>query len=116
MTDPPPAEALLLTDEFVKAQIEEHLVDEKYNTILLLDVENLDKKGLEEAEERRREKEPVRPNLPEKKTKTKGSEFFWASFHLLLSCNMCQMYRRELMCIILILRICCNFCISRGYH
>ena len=43
MTDPPPAEALLLTDEFVKAQIMEHLVDEKYNTILLLDVENLDK-------------------------------------------------------------------------
>ena len=60
----------------MKAQIEEHLVDEKYNTILLLDVEKLDKKGLEEAEERRRQKEPVRPNLPEKKTKVKGSEFF----------------------------------------
>ena len=80
VTDPPPAEALLLTDEYVRAQIEEHLVDEKYNRILLLDVEDKDKERFEEAEQRRREKEvvlPTVPDKPDKKSKSKKSEYVY---------------------------------------
>ena len=80
VTDPPPAEALLLTDEYVRAQIEEHLVDEKYNRILLLDVEDKDKERFEQAEERRREKDVVLPTIPgkpDKKSKGKKSEYIY---------------------------------------
>ena len=69
-----------MTDEYVRAQIEEHLVDEKYNRILLLDVENKDKDRFEEAEERRREKEvvlPTIPDKPEKKSQGKKSEYVY---------------------------------------
>ena len=64
--------ALLLTDAYVEAQIEELLGDEKYNIELLLDVDKDDGEHFEEAEKRRREKEFVLPSYHEEKAKGKG--------------------------------------------
>ena len=79
LIDPPPAKALLLTNEYVAAEIEKHLTDDKYNKELLLDIDGDDKEGFEEAEERRKEKEYVPPTVHEEKQKGKGkkkSKFF----------------------------------------
>ena len=64
----PPAQALLLTDDYVRGQIEEHLTDPKYNEILKLDADNQDKDKFEEAEERRHKKVQELPNVTEKTT------------------------------------------------
>ena len=74
LIDPPPAKALLLTNEYVAAEIEKHLTDDKYNKELLLDIDGDDKEGFEEAEERRKEKEYVPPTVHEEKQKGKGKK------------------------------------------
>ena len=66
--DCPPAQALLLTDDYVAAQIEEHLTDPKYNEILRLDVEEKDRDKFDEAEERRTKKAQKLPDVSEKVT------------------------------------------------
>ena len=70
----PPAEALLLTDEYVAQQIEEKLTDEKYNEILVLDVEGKDKERFEQAEERRKNPPVIMPTLTEQKGKGRGKK------------------------------------------
>ncbi|MCG8625969.1 MAG: hypothetical protein MJE68_28730 [Proteobacteria bacterium] len=65
---------MLLTDEYVAQQIEEKLTDEKYNEILVLDVEGKDKERFEEAEERRKNPPVIMPTLSEKKGKGRGKK------------------------------------------
>ena len=65
---------MLLTDEYMAAEIEKHLTDEKYNIELLLDIDGDDADGFAEAEERRREKDYVPPVIHEEKAKGKGKK------------------------------------------
>ena len=72
--DCPPAEALLLTDEYVAQQIGQQLSDDKYKELLVLDVEGKDKERFEEAEERRKNPPVIMPTLSEKKGKGRGKK------------------------------------------
>ena len=55
-------------------QIEEHLTDDKYNRILVLDVEGKDKDRFEQAEERRKNPPVIMPKLSEKKGKGRAKK------------------------------------------
>lgn len=66
LTDPPPAQALLLTDNLLRDKIEKLLTDDKYTQKLKLVVEEIDEEKLREAEKRRRERDYVVPNLVQK--------------------------------------------------
>ena len=67
ISDPPPAEAVLLTESVVEQRIEEFLSEEKYTEILKLVVEEKDKDKLREAEQRRKDRDYVLPTLSEEK-------------------------------------------------
>ena len=64
---------LLLKDEYVTSQIEEHFTDEKYNEVLLVDVEKGDRDKFELAEESRRKK-IVMLTVTEEKAKGRGKK------------------------------------------
>ena len=81
VTDPPPAEAVILTHDYVVKKIEELLVEEKYTKVLELAVDDVDQDKLREAEDRRKKKEYVPPTsetvtkvVGKSKTKKKGND------------------------------------------
>ena len=81
VTDPPPAEAVILTHDYVVKKIEELLVEEKYTKLLELAVDDVDQDKLREAEDRRKKKEYVPPTsetvtklVGKSKTKKKGND------------------------------------------
>ena len=81
VTDPPPAEAVILTHDYVVKKIEEFLVEEKYTKVLELAVDDVDQDKLREAEDRRKKKEYVPPTsetvtkiVGKSKTKKKGND------------------------------------------
>ena len=81
VTDPPPAEAVILTHDYVVKKIEELLVEEKYTKVLELVVDDVDQDKLREAEDRRKKKEYVPPTsetvtkvVGKSKTKKKGND------------------------------------------
>ena len=67
ISDPPPAEALLLTEGLVEKRIEEFLSEDKYTEVLKLVVEEKDKDKLREAEQRRKDRDYVLPSVSEDK-------------------------------------------------
>ena len=81
VTDPPPAEAVILAHDYVVKKIEELLVEEKYTKLLELAVDDVDQDKLREAEDRRKKKEYVPPTsetitklVGKSKTKKKGND------------------------------------------
>ena len=60
---------VLLTDDIVEAKINQLLTDDKYNEILTLDVNTLEKDDLRKAEKLRSERSAYEPpNVVEKKS------------------------------------------------
>ena len=72
ISDPPPAEALLLTEGLVEKRIEEFLSEDKYTEVLKLVVEEKDKDKLREAEQRRKDRDYVLPKVSEEGTGKKN--------------------------------------------
>ena len=74
ISDPPPAEALLLTEGLVEKRIEEFLSEDKYTEVLKLVVEEKDKDKLREAEQRRKDRDYVLPKVSEEGTGKKSKK------------------------------------------
>ena len=72
-SDPPPAEAILLHEDIVKARIEKYLSEEKYTNVLELVVEKKDKAKLRQAEKLRKDRDYVLPKVTEEVKKGKGT-------------------------------------------
>ena len=88
-SDPPPAEALLLTDAIVRERMNDELSDDKYNEILKLQVEPTDQDTLREAEKRRKDRVYQGPTVNEVSSgKGKNTSNFCFCINFNLSYNV----------------------------